>query len=97
MSLWSKGGTARANTSVLALVIEKKNEAWSYAWLDKTKNDLLVTFSRSCRGIFLHTMDTTEHKLIYWGTWNQVKNDSSATEDMLTFIIPVAEDQTTIL
>lgn len=42
-------------------------------------------------------MDTTEHKLIYWGTWKQVKNNSSATEDMLTFIIPVVEDQNTIL
>lgn len=97
MSLWPKGGTARTNTSVLALVIGKKNEVWSYAWLDKTKNDLLVPFSRSCRGIFLHTMDTAKHKLIYWSTWNQVKNNFSATEDMLAFIIPVAEDQTTIL
>lgn len=42
-------------------------------------------------------MDTTEHKLIYGGTWNQVKNNSSATENMLTFIIPVVEDQNAIL
>lgn len=74
-----------------------KCELQCQAWVGKKENDLLVAFSRSFRGIFLYTMDTTEHKLIYGGTWNQVKNNSSATEDMLTFIIPVVEDQNTIL
>lgn len=62
----------------------------------KRKNGLLVTFSRSFRGIFSRTIDTTEHKLIYRGTWNQVKNNS-ATEDTFTFIIFVVEDWNTIL
>lgn len=74
-----------------------KCELQCQAWVGKKENDLLVAFSRSFRGIFLYTMDTTEHKLIYGGTWNQVKNNSSATEDMLTFIIPAVEDQNTIL
>lgn len=63
----------------------------------KRKNGLLVTFSRSFRGIFSCTIDTTEHKLIYGGTWNQVKNNSSATEDTFTFIVLVVEDWSTIL